>query len=68
LHLLILIPIAGALSRVQWYLALNGPFRFLMCLCIVYPIVCILAWPLYRYVETAGIRLGKAVIKNYVAR
>lgn len=68
LHLLLLIPIAGILTRVPDYLAMSGPMRLTACLLVVAPLVYLLAWLLFRTVETSGIQLGKAAIRYYSAR
>jgi peptidoglycan/LPS O-acetylase OafA/YrhL len=62
LHLLILTPVAGALSRIPEYLALPAPLRFALCITLAAPPSYLIAWGLYRTIEAGGIRLGKQMI------
>lgn len=68
LHLLILIPAAGMLAQLPAYLSLPGPVRLLVCLTAVGLPIYLLAWLLFRTVETGGIQLGKLVIRQVVVR
>jgi peptidoglycan/LPS O-acetylase OafA/YrhL len=68
LHLLLIIPIAGMLTRVPQYLDLSGPMRFALCLLLVAPPVYLLAWLLFRTVEMGGIQLGKAATRYFSTR
>jgi peptidoglycan/LPS O-acetylase OafA/YrhL len=68
LHLLLLIPAAGMLTQLEGYLALADPFRLAVCLVLVAPAVYLLAWGLFRTVETGGIQLGKVAIRYLAAR
>lgn len=68
LHLLLLIPVAGMLTRLPDYLSLANPLRLAVCLLLVAPAVYLLAWALFRTVETGGIQLGKAAIRYLAAR
>lgn len=68
LHLLVLIPVGGALTRIPEYLALPSPMRLLVCLSMVAPAVYFVAWILFKTVETRGIALGKQIIKVIAAR
>jgi peptidoglycan/LPS O-acetylase OafA/YrhL len=62
LHLLVLIPLAGALAGHELYLRQPAWARFALCLAIVASIVYPAAWLLHRWIEQPGIRLGKRVI------
>ena len=68
LHLLVLIPVAGMLTHSTAYLALSGPVRLLVCAALVAPPVYLVAWLLFRTVETGGIRMGKHVIQQTIVR
>ena len=68
LHLLVLIPVAGMLTHSTTYLALSGPVRLLVCAALVAPPVYLVAWLLFRTVETGGIRMGKHVIQQTIVR
>jgi peptidoglycan/LPS O-acetylase OafA/YrhL len=61
-HLLILIPVAGALAKVPAYVSAPGEARFVICVLVAGSISLIVAWLLYRTVELGGIRSGKALI------
>lgn len=63
LHLLILLPVAGALAGRTGYVALPAPLRFLLCLALVLPPVYLISWALFRTVETYGIHLGRKAVK-----
>lgn len=63
-HLLILIPVAGMLTRVPQYLALASSLRLALCLLLVAPAVYFAAAVMYRTVEKPGIRLGKHLIRR----
>ena len=65
LHLLLIIPIAGMLTRFPQYLDLSGPMRLALCLLLVAPPVYFLAWLLFRTVEMGGIQLGKAATRYF---
>lgn len=64
LHLLLVIPVAGLLTRHAAYLEAPGWVRFMTCFAIVVPAVYLISWSLYRLVELPGIRIGKIVIKR----
>jgi peptidoglycan/LPS O-acetylase OafA/YrhL len=68
LHLLILIPVAGMLTQSTAYLALSGPVRLLVCVALVAPMAYLIAWLMFRTVETGGIRMGKRVIQQTMDR
>lgn len=68
LHLLLLIPIAGVLTRFPDYLALSSPARLAVCLVLVAPPVYLIAWLLFRTVETGGIQFGKKAIRYFASR
>jgi len=63
-HLLLVLPIAALLTRFPGYLAAPDSLRYLLCLALVIPPVYLIAWGLFRTVETAGIQLGKATIQQ----
>jgi peptidoglycan/LPS O-acetylase OafA/YrhL len=63
LHLLVLLPVAGMLARMPAYVALPSPLRFLICLGLVVPPVYLVAWGLFRTVETGGIHAGRVLVK-----
>ncbi|WP_432241260.1 acyltransferase family protein [Herbaspirillum robiniae] len=65
LHLLILLPVAGALARYEAYVALPSPVRFLICLALVMPPVYLVSWALFRTVETYGIQFGRSVVRLF---
>jgi len=65
LHLLIVIPIAGALAQLPVYTAMNQYLRFTAVLALVLPIVYVLSWLLYQLVEQPGINAGKLVIRRW---
>jgi len=62
-HLIIVLPVAGQLSRLPQYRALDPTLRFALCLSIAIPIVYTLSWLLYNAIEKPGIRAGKAVVR-----
>lgn len=61
-HLLLVLPAAALLTRFPGYLAAPDELRYLLCLALVVPPIYLIAWGLFRTVETAGIQLGKAAI------
>lgn len=65
LHLLIVLPVAGALARLPGYVAMNQYLRFAAVLALVLPVVYLLSWLLYRMVEQPGIKAGKLVIRRW---
>ena len=67
-HLLLAIPVAALLTRYPAYLAAPDWARWLVCLTLVVPPVYLIAWVLFRTVETGGIQLGKTVIRQLRAR
>jgi len=64
LHLLIVIPVAGWLASLPIYRALGDWARFLAVLAIAAPLVGVLSWLLFQYVEKFGIYIGKQVIRR----
>ena len=56
------------LAQFPAYLSLPGPLRLLVCLAAVGLPIYLLAWLLFRTVETGGIQLGKRVIRQFVGR
>ena len=68
LHLLLLIPVAGMLTRYPAYLVLSSFERLALCLMLVAPPVYFVAWLLFRTVETGGIQLGKGAIRYFATR
>jgi peptidoglycan/LPS O-acetylase OafA/YrhL len=62
LHLLILIPIAGALAKYPAYVGLPAAARYALCLALTLVPVYAGAWALHRSIEQPGIRAGKNVI------
>jgi peptidoglycan/LPS O-acetylase OafA/YrhL len=68
LHLLLLIPVAGMLTRFPHYLELSSLMRLALCLLLVAPPVYLLAWLLFRTVEMGGIQLGKAAARYFSER
>ncbi len=67
LHLLVLIPIAGQLSKFTEYQALASPVRALVCFATTAILVYPASWVLYNFVEQPGIRSGKYFIKRIAA-
>ncbi|HEX7642086.1 MAG TPA: acyltransferase [Burkholderiaceae bacterium] len=65
LHLLIVLPAAGALAQFPGYVASNQYLRFLLVLALVLPIVYLLSWLLYQVIEQPGIKTGKSVIRRW---
>ncbi len=65
LHLLIVLPAAGALAQFPDYVAMNQYLRFFAVLALVLPIVYLLSWLLYQAVEQPGIKAGKLVIRRW---
>lgn len=68
IHLLVLIPVAGALVRVPLYLAAPSAVRFVICVVLVVPTSLVLAWLAHRAIERPGIRLGRHLIGKYLPR
>ena len=67
LHLLIVIPIAGIGASQPWYVGMSEIARFAFCLFLVIPIVYSLGWFLYHFVEKPGIRIGKKIVRRFIA-
>ena len=63
-HLLVLLPVAGALARYPAYVQTPAVVRWLLCMALAAPIAYVLAWLLYRAVEVPGIRLGKSLVRR----
>lgn len=61
IHLLILIPIAGMLTKLSIYVSAPGIVRFIICLVAVAPLSLLFAWFGHKVIELRGIRWGKAV-------
>ena len=64
-HLLVLIPIAGALAQLPAYVAAPSAVRFAVCLISVVPISLVLAWLGHRAIEQPGIHFGKNIIRSF---
>jgi peptidoglycan/LPS O-acetylase OafA/YrhL len=64
-HLLVLLPVGGALARESQYLGWPAELRWLCATAIAGPIAYGIAWLLYRGIEQPGIRLGKAVVAQF---
>lgn len=62
-HLLVLIPIAGALATLPTYVAIPSALRFAICAISVIPISLALAWLGHSAIEQPGIRFGKNLIR-----
>jgi peptidoglycan/LPS O-acetylase OafA/YrhL len=63
-HLLVLLPIAGSLVQLDWYLSFNQYIRFVICAILVIPIAYLISYVLFITVERAGIRLGKQILSS----
>ncbi len=68
LHLLIVLPVAGALARHSGYVALPPLVRFSLCLIIAMPVVYILSWGLFELIEKNGIKLGKYFLRSKIVK
>jgi peptidoglycan/LPS O-acetylase OafA/YrhL len=66
-HLLVLVPVAGALAQLPIYVAAPSALRFTTCVVLVVPTSLALAWLVHRAVERPGMRLGKYVINWFVS-
>lgn len=64
LHLLVLIPVAGMLTRIPQYLGLPGPARLALCLLLIMPPVYLVVAVLFRVIEKPGIEMGKRVLRR----
>lgn len=64
LHLLVLLPIAGALVSRSWYLEFSGGVRASICFFLTSVIVYPFAWFLYELIEKRGISYGKNVLRR----
>jgi peptidoglycan/LPS O-acetylase OafA/YrhL len=64
LHLLVLLPVAGALAQYSWYRESLACLRFGICFLLTAPIVYLCGWILYRIIEKPGIFLGKWTLKQ----
>lgn len=63
-HLLVVIPLAGLLTRVGAYTTASGAVRFFVILTIAAAIAYPAAWVLHRLVEQPGIRWGKRIVRR----
>jgi peptidoglycan/LPS O-acetylase OafA/YrhL len=63
LHLIVLLPLVGEMTRLPEYQILAPGYRFLSCLIISIPIIYSLSWLLFNFVEKNGIKAGKAVLQ-----
>jgi peptidoglycan/LPS O-acetylase OafA/YrhL len=61
-HLLVLIPVAGYLAGMEWYVSLASPLRFVMLLALVGPVSYLLSWLIFITIERRGILFGRALI------
>jgi peptidoglycan/LPS O-acetylase OafA/YrhL len=66
-HLLVVIPLAGLLTRVGAYTSASGPVRFFVVATIAAAVAYPAAWVLHRLVEQPGIRWGKRVVRRKAA-
>jgi len=64
IHLLVLIPIAGAFAQLPAYVAAPSALRFAICLILVVPISLAFAWLGHRAIEQPGIQFGKNLIRS----
>lgn len=62
LHLLIVLPVAGALTRLEAYASLPSPARFAVVAAIALPVSYAIGWALYHLIEKQGIQLGKQIL------
>ena len=63
LHLIVVLPVAGELSRHPGYQGLHPAMRFGICLLVSLPMVFAIAWLLHRFIEQGGIRIGKSIVR-----
>lgn len=63
LHLMVVLPVAGGLSRYHQYQAFHPAMRFGICLLVCLPVVFSISWLLHRFIELGGIRIGKSVVR-----
>lgn len=68
LHLLVVIPLAGELTKVPEYLLMSSFARFSLCLLLSVLIVYPLSWILHNTVEKWGIGWGKYFVGIYKSR
>jgi peptidoglycan/LPS O-acetylase OafA/YrhL len=61
-HLIVILPIAGELSQLPQYQALNPEIRFGTCLLLSMPTIYTISWLLYKSVEISGIKIGKKIV------
>ncbi|MDR5744311.1 acyltransferase [Caballeronia sp. LZ029] len=66
IHLLVLLPVAGFLTKFERYLNAPGAVRFIAVALIVGTITFGLSWLLHRAVEQPGIALGKRLLKRRI--
>jgi peptidoglycan/LPS O-acetylase OafA/YrhL len=64
LHLLIVLPVAGALARNAQYIAMPAALRFLLALALILPPVYLLSWGLFHTVEKFGIHMGRVLVRK----
>ncbi|KAK42988.1 acyltransferase [Caballeronia jiangsuensis] len=64
IHLLILLPVAGYLTKIECYLSASAPVRFFVVATVVGAVTLGLSWILHRVVEKPGISLGKHLLKR----
>ncbi|SAL18196.1 acyltransferase [Caballeronia cordobensis] len=62
IHLLILLPVAGYLTKFEGYLNASAPLRFAVVATVVGAATLGLSWVLHRVVEKPGIALGKRLL------
>ncbi|CCD37293.1 unnamed protein product [Candidatus Paraburkholderia kirkii UZHbot1] len=66
IHLLVLLPVAGFLTKFERYVNAPRSVRFAVVAVIVGTITFALSWLLYRTVEKPGIALGKRLLKRRI--
>lgn len=64
-HVLVMVPVAGALCALPWFVHLPGAVRFLVLTGAVIGPVYAVSWLLFRWVETPGIHAGKWVVRPW---